>query len=59
MIPHYINEDRSEMRGIKAGWYATESDGSLSSGPFLSREECLGAEPTNKSTQSKPRRPPY
>ena len=40
-IPHYINEDKSEMRGIKPGWYATDSDGNLSSGPFSSREECL------------------
>jgi hypothetical protein len=40
--PHYINEDRSEMRGIKSGWYATDGDGKLSSGPFSSREECLG-----------------
>jgi len=40
-IPHYINEDKSEMRGIKPGWYATEDDGNLSLGPFASREECL------------------
>ena len=40
-IPHYINEDKSEMRGIKPGWYATDSDGNLSSGPFSCREECL------------------
>jgi hypothetical protein len=40
-IPHYINEEKSEMRGIKPGWYATESDGNLSSGPFPSREQCL------------------
>jgi hypothetical protein len=30
-IPHYISEDKSEMRGIKSGWYATEDDGNLSS----------------------------
>jgi hypothetical protein len=40
-IPHYINEDRSDMRGIKPGWYAMEDDGNLSSGPFSSRQECL------------------
>ena len=39
-IPHYINEDRSEMRGIKPGWYAMEDDGKLCSGPFSSRREC-------------------
>ncbi len=40
-IPHYINEDRSEMRGIKPGWYAMDDNGKLSSGPFSSRHECL------------------
>ena len=40
-IPQYINEDRSEMRGIKSGWYAMDDDGSLSSGPFSSYEVCL------------------
>jgi hypothetical protein len=39
--PHYINEDKSDMRGIKHGWYAVEDDGNLSSGPFASREEGL------------------
>jgi hypothetical protein len=28
-IPHYVSEDRSEMRGIKPGWYAIEDDGDL------------------------------
>ena len=37
-IPHYINEDRSEMRGIKPGWYAMDDAGKLSSGPFCSHE---------------------
>jgi hypothetical protein len=40
-VPHYINEDRSDMRAIKSGWYAMEDDGNLSSGPFSSHEECL------------------
>jgi hypothetical protein len=40
-IPHYINEDKSDMRGIKPGWYAMENNGKLSSGPFSSRQECL------------------
>jgi hypothetical protein len=40
-VPHYVNEDKSEMRGIKPGWYAANSDDNLASGPFPSREECL------------------
>jgi hypothetical protein len=40
-IPHYISENKSDMRGIKPGWYAMEADGNLSSGPFSSRQECL------------------
>lgn len=39
--PHYMSEDKSDMRGIKPGWYAIEGDGDLSSGPFSSREECV------------------
>jgi hypothetical protein len=45
-VPHYINEDRSEMRGIKPGWYAMDDTGKLKSGPFSSHEECL-----NRNTQ--------
>jgi len=53
-IPHYINEDRSEMR-IKPGWYAMDDGGKLSSGPFSSHEECLsrGTQPINESSPSK------
>ena len=40
-IPHFINEAKSDMRGIKHGWYAIYIDGKLSSGPFSSHEECL------------------
>ena len=48
-VPYFINDDRSDMRGIKHGWYAVENDGNLSSGPFSSREECINsiAQPTN------------
>jgi len=54
-IPHYINEDKSDMRSIKPGWYAGDDNGNLSSGPFSSREECLdkGTQPTNASTSAK------
>ena len=40
-IVHYINENKSDMRGIKPGWYTMDDDGDLSSGPFSSHEECL------------------
>ena len=40
-IPHFLNDDKSEMRGIKPGWYAIEDDGNLSSGPFASHDQCL------------------
>ena len=38
-VPHYINEDRSEMRGIKPGWYAMDDPGKLKSEPFSSHED--------------------
>jgi hypothetical protein len=41
IVPFYINEGRSDMRGIKAGWYAMEGDGNLIAGPFSSREKCV------------------
>ena len=49
IVPHYISEEKSDMRGIKHGWYAVEDDGNLSSGPFSSREECIKRiiQPTN------------
>jgi hypothetical protein len=28
-VPCYISESKSDMRGIKQGWYAIEDDGSL------------------------------
>jgi hypothetical protein len=40
-IPHYINEDKSDMRGIKSSWYAMGDKGKLSSVPFSNRHECL------------------
>jgi hypothetical protein len=49
--PHYINEDKSDMRGVKHGWYAVEDDGNLSSGPFSNRDECIKriTQPTNET----------
>jgi len=40
-VPHCINENKSDLRGIKPGWYAMEGNGKLSFGPFPSYEECL------------------
>ena len=53
--PHYISENRSDMRGIKPGWYGIEDDGNLSSGPFSSFEECVKriTRPTNEAIASK------
>ena len=53
-VPHYVNESKSDMRCIKPGWYAMNEDGNLSSGPFVSREECLNRciQLTNRSTSS-------
>lgn len=42
-ICHFINENRSDMRGVKPGWYAIDDHGKLSRGPFSSREECLSS----------------
>jgi hypothetical protein len=48
-VPFYISENKSDMRGIKHGWYALEDDGNLSFGPFPSFEECFAriSQPTN------------
>ena len=56
--PHYINENKSDMRGIKPGWYAMENDGTLSSGPFSSHEQCNKGitQPTNATTETKAQR---
>lgn len=48
-VPYYIGETKSDMRGIKPGWYAIEDNGDLSSGPYSSLEECAKriTQPTN------------
>ena len=50
-IPHYVNENKSDIRGIKPGWYAMDDGGKLASGPFANREECLGSsiQPTDEA----------
>jgi predicted RNA-binding Zn-ribbon protein involved in translation (DUF1610 family) len=40
-IPYYVNEDQSDIRAIKPGWYGLERDGNLSSGPFSNKGICL------------------
>jgi hypothetical protein len=40
-IPHYVNENQSDIRAIKTGWYGMENNGKLSSGPFPNQEKCL------------------
>jgi hypothetical protein len=40
-VPHYVSEDKSDMRGIKLGWYVIEDAGNISSGPFSSHQECV------------------
>ena len=58
--PHYINEYKSDMRGIKPGWYAVEDDGNISSGPFFSVEACVAiiTQSTNGTMASKSQRGP-
>ena len=51
-IPHYVSEDKSDMLGIKLGWYAMDDHGNFSLGPCSSHQECLRriSQPTNGST---------
>jgi hypothetical protein len=39
--PYYINELRSDLRGVKEGWYAIDEGGNLLFGPFSDRKTCL------------------
>ena len=34
-VPYYINEAKSDMRGIKSGWYAIDEDGNLASAHLI------------------------
>jgi hypothetical protein len=38
----YIDDDKSDTRGVKNGWYEVHQNGKLGSGPFANREDCLG-----------------
>jgi hypothetical protein len=54
-IPHYINEDQSDIRAIKPGWYGLERNGKLSSGPFPNQEKCLtGITQLRSNSQASP-----
>ena len=41
LTPRHINEQESDNRSIKEGWYAMRRNGSLRLGPFLSRGQCV------------------
>jgi hypothetical protein len=41
LIPRHIDEQESDDRGIKEGWYAMRRNGTPRLGPFASRGECL------------------
>jgi hypothetical protein len=40
-VPYYVNENQSDIRAIKPGWYGLERNGKLSSGPFSNQGKCL------------------
>jgi hypothetical protein len=40
-VPYYINEAKSDIRGIKSGWYAIDEDGNLVLGPFDTYDQCV------------------
>jgi hypothetical protein len=51
-VPYYINEQQSNVRGIKCGWYILDECGRLGSGPFSSPDECLETAPAPMSMWS-------
>jgi len=40
IAPQYVGENKSDLRGIKPGWYAMNNNGNLVSGPFCSQDKC-------------------
>jgi hypothetical protein len=56
LTPRHINEQESDNRSIKEGWYAMRRNGSLRLGPFLSRERCVVE---ISQAQEEPARPSY
>lgn len=53
LTPRHIDDNESDNRSVKAGWYAMRRNGSLRLGPFLSRDECLA-----EIAQAQPEPPP-
>jgi hypothetical protein len=53
-VPYYVNEQQSDVRGIKGGWYTIDERGKLGSGPFSTASECLrcGFEPKTAPIQT-------
>jgi hypothetical protein len=41
LLPRYINENESDNRSIKEGWYAMRRNGTVRLGPFSTRAECV------------------
>ncbi len=39
--PYFINEAKSDIRGIKSGWYAVDEGCVLVFGPFDTYEQCV------------------
>jgi hypothetical protein len=39
--PHYINENQSDIRGIKPGWYTSDDDGNLFQGRSSARRNAM------------------
>jgi hypothetical protein len=39
ITPHYVNEHKSDLRGVKPGWM--DDNGKLSCGPFSNLERCI------------------
>jgi len=41
LIPRYLNERQSDLRGVKEGWHAMDEHNNLLFGPFSNKESCL------------------
>jgi hypothetical protein len=40
-MPQFINEAKSDIRGIKSGWYAVDEGGNIVFGPFDTYDQCV------------------